>query len=141
MTDAELKDLTALCSAASRLRSLALFPRAPLTGPTESGDTDDLRSALGRRALARRIAGCTFAELLDAAGGYRPTLNVKDPLEAELADHYDLAQYARGDERRAHRIEKPARRAGARAARRADMQARAARERIAKIYDECEIGS
>lgn len=44
-----------------------------------------------------------FGALLDAAGGYFPSLNVGRPPLAALADAYDAAQLARGDTRLAHR--------------------------------------
>lgn len=45
----------------------------------------------------------TFMELLDAKGGYRPSLNASKPECLALADAYDLAQRLRNDGRRAHR--------------------------------------
>lgn len=49
-----------------------------------------------------------FDALLDAGGGYRPSLDTTHPRRAELADLYDEAQKARRDNRRAHRWQSPA---------------------------------
>jgi hypothetical protein len=45
----------------------------------------------------------TFAELLDAKGGYRPTIHLDSADKRALADAYDAEQAARGDTRRAYR--------------------------------------
>jgi hypothetical protein len=45
----------------------------------------------------------SFDELLNAPGGYFPSLNVGKTGIKLLADHYDHAQAARGDSRRAFR--------------------------------------
>ena len=42
----------------------------------------------------------TFAELLDAMGGFYPSLNVANAEKLELADMYDEAQQLREDGRR-----------------------------------------
>lgn len=69
-----------------------------------------VRGALPARLDAickAQTAFLTFAALLDARGGYRPTINVRDAGEAEsdmtfLAEQYDLHQESRGDPRRAY---------------------------------------
>jgi len=53
----------------------------------------------------------SFQELLDAKGGYRPSIDMGYPGEhgawlAEIADAYDDAMEARGDHRRAFRFGK-----------------------------------
>jgi hypothetical protein len=45
----------------------------------------------------------SFEKLLKADGGYRPSLTRKNQEVRELADAYDKAQEARGDQRRAYR--------------------------------------
>lgn len=45
----------------------------------------------------------SFAELLNAAGNYRPTIFERDADHRRLADLYDAAQAERGDSRRAYR--------------------------------------
>lgn len=55
----------------------------------------------------------TFADLINAEGGYRPTIRISGPQATALADAYDLCQFARGDSRTAVRdvikpIRKPA---------------------------------
>ena len=54
-------------------------------------------------------AAQSFTELLDLGKerGYRPTLLGKKGTEKDLADRYDAAQAARGDERRAYRGSSP----------------------------------
>ncbi len=66
-------------------------------------------------ALTRRLtAWPSFDDMLDAGGGYRPTLHTRPcnrshdeirraALTEVLADAYDAAQAARGDRRRAYR--------------------------------------
>lgn len=50
--------------------------------------------------LVRKHTGFTsFADLLDARGGYFPSLDVSSPERLAIADAYDRAQEARGDER------------------------------------------
>ena len=51
----------------------------------------------------RHTAFENFAALLDARGGYRPSMNTARPQVKDLADAYDHAQAARGDPRRAFR--------------------------------------
>jgi len=55
----------------------------------------------------RHTAFYSFRGLINADGGYRPSLRVNDPIDGvdltELADAYDHAQAARGDPRRAFR--------------------------------------
>jgi hypothetical protein len=45
----------------------------------------------------------TFTALVNAEGGYRPTIRISGPQTTTLADAYDLYQFARGDARRAVR--------------------------------------
>ena len=45
----------------------------------------------------------TFAEMVDSAPQYRPTIMPRDMRHVDLADAYDAYQAARGDERRAYR--------------------------------------
>jgi hypothetical protein len=45
----------------------------------------------------------SFEDLLNAAGNYRPTLDVQNMAGLMLADAYDATQAARGDGRRAFR--------------------------------------
>lgn len=61
--------------------------------------------------LTRRITAFdSFRDLVDAAGGYRPSLNAGGCREAlSLADLYDGFQSSRGDPRRAHRFDSPPR--------------------------------
>lgn len=69
-----------------------------------------VRGALPARldAISKaQTAFLSFAALLDARGGYRPTINVRDAGEAAadmafLAEQYDLHQERRGDPRRAY---------------------------------------
>lgn len=58
------------------------------------------------------LAFFDFQELLDAAGGFYPSLNVADPERLELANLYDAAQAARNDPRRALRWTGPFRAPG-----------------------------
>ena len=55
--------------------------------------------------LVREVSGfASFQDLLDAKGGYEPTMRISEnPRLAELADAYDTAQAERGDDRRAYR--------------------------------------
>lgn len=48
-------------------------------------------------------AFATFQDLLDAQGGYRPSLVKRDAQTFALANAYDAAQSKRGDSRRAFR--------------------------------------
>lgn len=59
----------------------------------------------GFDTLVREVSGFTsFQDLLDAKGGYEPTMHVtEDPRLSALADAYDTAQAERGDDRRAYR--------------------------------------
>jgi len=67
---------------------------------------EDIDSALNQLDAVVRSIACgfgTFTELLDAKGNYRPTLSMGHLHADILADCYDAAQEARGDERRAYR--------------------------------------
>ena len=55
------------------------------------------------RLTADLTAFNTFAELLNTDARYRPTILPRDERHVVLADAYDVAQRARGDERRAYR--------------------------------------
>ncbi len=46
----------------------------------------------------------SFAELVQAPGGYRPSINIRKKGRKRLADLYDQEQAYRGDSRRAHRF-------------------------------------
>lgn len=61
-------------------------------------------------ATRQVTAFASFSDLVNAKGGYRPTL-MGDGLQQVLANTYDAFQKARGDERRAFRGTSPARRA------------------------------
>lgn len=51
----------------------------------------------------------SFADLINAEGGYRPSLSRAEPVLRELGALYDAAQIARGDDRRAFMYGDPAR--------------------------------
>lgn len=53
---------------------------------------------------ATQTAFDNFDDLLNAAGGYRPSLKVSQPDIRALADAYDMFQARRGDPRRASRF-------------------------------------
>lgn len=53
--------------------------------------------------VANHTAFRDFSSLLWAEGGYRPSLDVSEPVMLQIADAYDAAQAARGDARRAYR--------------------------------------
>jgi hypothetical protein len=61
--------------------------------------TKEALDLLSRHATAYR----SFQDLLDAEHDYFPTLDMRDPDAALLADFYDQAQEERGDPRRAFR--------------------------------------
>lgn len=52
-----------------------------------------------------------LADMLNAAGSYRPSCDVSQPVMRQIADAYDAAQEARGDDRRAYRYGDPKQRA------------------------------
>jgi hypothetical protein len=54
--------------------------------------------------VKKQTAFASFSELIHAPGNYRPTLYVFRKANAIIAHHYDLAQAARGDSRRAYRV-------------------------------------
>lgn len=55
-------------------------------------------------ALTRELTAFdSFEAMLNAAGNYRPSIYPRDYKHVELAEAYDVAQAARGDERRAYR--------------------------------------
>jgi hypothetical protein len=51
----------------------------------------------------------SFADLINAEGGYRPSLSRAEPVLRELGALYDAAQTARGDDRRAYMYGNPVR--------------------------------
>lgn len=53
--------------------------------------------------VRRRTAFTSLQDLLGAKGGYRPSLDMRDPEMAALAVFYDRAMEQRGDDRRAYR--------------------------------------
>lgn len=57
--------------------------------------------------VAKHSAFGSFQELLDAKGGYKPSLDMSNPECRQLATRYDLAQIVRGDSRRAYRYGAP----------------------------------
>lgn len=57
--------------------------------------------------LSRETAFANFDELLTARGNYRPSIKVDTDDRLELADAYDAAMAARGDDRRAYRYGEP----------------------------------
>lgn len=52
---------------------------------------------------ARNTGFCNLRDCLNAGGSYRPSLDMRQEIMRELADDYDAAQAARGDDRRAYR--------------------------------------
>lgn len=58
--------------------------------------------------VRRRTAFAGINALLRAKGNYRPSLDMRDPEMAALAEFYDSAMAKRGDERRAYRYGLPA---------------------------------
>lgn len=59
------------------------------------------------RICRAKTAFGSFAELVDAHPGYRPSLEVADEDLEDLADAYDAEMEARGDPRRAYRYGRP----------------------------------
>ena len=57
--------------------------------------------------IARRTAFASMLELVTAAGGYRPSLDVADREMLRIAEAYDTVQTTRGDPRRAYRYGTP----------------------------------
>jgi len=53
--------------------------------------------------VTEKTAFAKFHDLLTAGGNYRPSIDVRDPLLALVADAYDMAQEFRKDPRRAYR--------------------------------------
>ncbi len=53
--------------------------------------------------VATHTAFKSMQEMLGAHPGYRPSLDMREPVMARLADLYDTAQAERGDARRAYR--------------------------------------
>lgn len=49
----------------------------------------------------------SMADLLNAKGSYRPSLDCSDPVMMAIADRYDRLQEFRGDHRRAYRYRMP----------------------------------
>jgi len=65
--------------------------------------TLDVPEAVLDTITTERTAFNSFHDLLTAGGNYRPSIDVRDPLLALLADAYDLVQAVRHDPRRAYR--------------------------------------
>lgn len=61
----------------------------------ENESVDDL--------VRKHTAFATMDELLQADGGYRPSLDVREPHMLRIANAYDRQQQLRGDPRRAYR--------------------------------------
>lgn len=75
-----------------------------MNAPLEQTQTSDVEAAaLLERIVLTFTAFPSFAELVNARGGYRPTINTANPYLETLADAYDKFQEARGDARRANR--------------------------------------
>ena len=66
-----------------------------------------MKSHVLDQLIARRTAFSSMQELVTAAGGYRPSLDVADPEMLRIAEAYDTAQAKRGDPRRAYRYGTP----------------------------------
>lgn len=54
--------------------------------------------------VQKHTAFASMDEMLNAKGGYFPTIYVKDAQKKQMADEYDRLQYLRGDSRRAYRV-------------------------------------
>jgi len=78
-----------------------------LMGAVASGNSFSLQrlEEVGSEICRKLVAGATeMIDLLNAEGGYRPTLRADlDPDATVLADIYDFLQARRGDPRRAYR--------------------------------------
>lgn len=57
----------------------------------------------GNQLTTKHTAFTSLLDMMDAKGSYRPSMDVREPEIKELADIYDAAQEARGDDRRAFR--------------------------------------
>lgn len=88
----------------------------------------------------------TFAEMVNAQGGYRPTIREETALHILLANAYDKYQANRGDSRRAHRGSRPKPMTAAEVAEAKAYNARLAGPRPRRISDDdayrafCEMG-
>ena len=61
-------------------------------------------TARANELTQRWTAFADLAEMLDAKGGYRPSIHTRHNAQLiELANYYDAAQAERGDKRRAYR--------------------------------------
>jgi hypothetical protein len=97
----------------AHLLTIASMPRevAPLDGhllgtlamiALRSADSA-LSSTVRELLVLIHTPSASFQHLLDSHGGYRPTFETWHTDLLYLADEYDAAQKARGDDRRAHR--------------------------------------
>jgi hypothetical protein len=78
----------------------------------------------------------TFSEMVNAQGGYRPTIREETALHILLANAYDKYQTNRGDSRRAHRGSRPAAKTAAEVAEAKAYNARLAGARPRRISDD-----
>lgn len=65
--------------------------------------------------IRANTAFLSLEEMLNAGGRYRPSCDMREPVMVAIADAYDGAQEARGDERRAYRYGVPPFKVGQRA--------------------------
>lgn len=101
----ELKDLAQ--GFLGRCAEAGLLPEMPAPlAVRERGSIACTCSLRGLHSILRyHTSFLSFGELVHAAGGYSPSLNITDfPELIILADAYDLAQEIRGDRRRAFRF-------------------------------------
>lgn len=55
------------------------------------------------RKVRENTAFPSMDDMLNAGGNYRPSIDMREPVMAEIADEYDRRQEQRGDPRRAYR--------------------------------------
>ena len=77
---------------------------ASVNKPTSNFDANEILYTLNLRTV-ELTAFVDFEALVEAKGGYRPTIDLKDG--ARLANGYDWFQKWRGDDRRAFRRGSP----------------------------------
>lgn len=99
MDDATRQHLTDTLPTSLRRR----YPWIEVTGSLPSPDLQ----RMANHVTAHHSAFDTFQEMLEAKGSYRPSMDMRDPEIAWLADYYDAAQSERGDDRRAYRYGTP----------------------------------
>lgn len=82
------------------------FPDIPVNNRKRAGEIEYINT-VNLDAITKRHSGFDcFEDMLNADGGYRPTIRIDGRFKAELkvlADAYDNAQETRGDARRAYR--------------------------------------